>query len=273
MGNQIFPTKNEMGDNKIDNRLIVLTDTVKEKQGYAEVEKKDNENIDKIQKITLQLPNILEVLRKLKCTGTIMKEDPNNFWVIKMNDEWQNKQEELVEIMQMDLKVNDSVAYNDSFDKADELARKWAKKLNIKENSYMKYGFFSPASEIGVHISLGKFEPADKPQCLIEGTVVSFSIGKFATFGTNWKRPTVIPGQREFKLPASGEAVLRHFATQWYKVNVDVHDFDFKFKLPPHISLACYGLMYAPTEEALRWSLRDTGSRENSYEYGKTQLP
>jgi len=115
-----------------------------------------------------------------------------------------------------------------------------------------------------MHISLGKFKPTDKPPCFVEDTVVSFSIEKFSTIPTNWPDPMLIPGQREFKLlDQAGQAILRHFATQWYFVDIVVNDFDFKFKMPPHISLACYGLMYVPEEKV---------KVGKTYEYGKTKL-
>jgi len=247
-------------------RVNIAKLATKQTHVRSKVEKKDNVNRDKLEKITIKLPNVLEELKKLSFTGTIMQEHENNFWVIRMNEDWQNKQEVLVEILAMDLKENKDDAYNDSFNKARDLSKVWANQLSAKENSHMKHGFFSPTSKVGFHISLGHFKTPNEPPppCLVEGTVVSFSIEKFSTSATKRPRPTIVPGQRKFKLPnVAGEANLRHFATQWYQVDIVVNDFNFKFKFPPHISLACYGLMFAPEKAAI--------VAEN-YQYGKIKL-
>jgi len=136
------------GTGVVENRIVATATT---KQNYIDAKrvKKVSRSPDKCQKLTIKLPNVLKELRKLKCTGTIMKEDPNNFWVIRMNEDWQNMQEELVEMIQMDLKENKDDTYNDSFGKACDHAKDWAKKLNVEENSYMKTGFLHQLVRLG----------------------------------------------------------------------------------------------------------------------------
>lgn len=79
--------------------------------------------------------------------------------------------------------------------------------------------------------------------------------------------PILHPGIRTFK---KGHTKLMHCPTLWIFMDVDVKDFDYNFRYPPHVSLACYGLKNVPVEGVakLHESLKAAGCR-GDYEYGK----
>jgi len=211
-------------------------------------------------KYTVDFPRVFDKVNKLKAYGTLLKEEGTNFWFLHLNDSWQNSRAELLELIEKDSDGNEDEAYKASFGEALKLAESWAKELT---NS--KCGFYTPTSLVDLHISLGTFEPESKPKCLVEGNIVNFSIKNCSTVGSNWPVPRILPCQRKFELPGkAGKA--SHFATQWFMIDVVVKDFDFQFHLPPHISIGCYGVMFAAEEMVRELSKTYTGPK---YEYGK----
>jgi len=118
-----------------------------------------------------------------------------------------------------------------------------------------------------MHITLGVFKPDDKPDCIVEGKKVKFSITGFKTMPYMNALPIIYPNQETSQI---GDITLMHCPTRWFFMAVDVKNFDFDFKYPPHVSLACYGLKNVPqiAVSELHESLKAAGARED-YEYGK----
>jgi len=208
----------------------------------------------------VEAPDFISKLRKLNSTGRIVMEEGTNFWYIKLDKNWQNLQDNLRVTLS-----NDSAFQRTEFVKqATDQVSKWAALLGLVAH---QDGWFTPTSKAGVHITLGVFKPDDKPDGIYEGKEVDFTIKNLATVSNTDALPTINPGQQTFQ---KGNNILIHCPTRWYYMVVDVKDFDFDFKHPPHVSLACYGLINVPLKalNELQESLKLNGCKENS-EHGK----
>jgi len=213
-------------------------------------------------KTVIEAPKFLERLSEIKCTGKVTLEEGTNFGMIILNDKWQKVQEELLEL----LRGEEIACREDFISQATSQANEWRNLLGlIKCHS----GFFAPTSLAGLHISLGKINEEDKPDCVVEGKEVRFSINGFTTMPTMWSLPKIYPSQ---KTKVMGDLVLINCPTRWYFANVEVKNFDFPFKYPPHITLGCYGLMNVPRAaiREMNESLKEAGSGCAEYEYGKS---
>lgn len=199
-------------------------------------------------RFVINLPSVCEKLHSLNWTGTITHEKANKFWAIKMDQSWQDIQDELVEI------VKKENVHKDFLENATSKAEGWKELLKSKWLDTLgseAIGFFTPTSNSGMHVTLGKFETETKPDCLVEGKKVSLAYRSCSTIESNGKIPVIYPGQREvYHSNQEDYAPLMHCTTQWYLLDVEVMDFDFPFRWPPHITLAAYGLKYVPIAEA-----------------------
>jgi len=205
-------------------------------------------------------PKLLNKLRKFNCTGRITMEKGTNFWMIILDKNWQDRQDTL----QIEFSNEPGFLKTEFIDWGCDQGKKWADLMGLKGYSP---GWFTPTSIAGMHISLGVFKPEDKPESLVEGKEVNFSITSFTTLPNVRSLPIFHPGIRTFK---KGDITLMHCPTLWIFMDVDVMDFDFNFKYPPHVSLACYGLKFVPLKAVteLHESLKAAGCR-GEYEYGK----
>lgn len=210
----------------------------------------------------IELPKVREKLRDVIWTGKIIQEEGTDFWGIELNDGWQNIREDLVKLVKdEDLDTDDlETATNKAEEWKKELKSEWLEKLGSEA-----IDFFAPTGGFGLHISLGKILPEQMPECVVKGKAISFKYKSFSTVATNWKHPKIIPGQLKISHPKGDNYnPLLHCPTQWYLLEVEVEDFDFAFKLSPHVSIACYGLMYVPKADIER-----TYKGHSDYEYGK----
>jgi len=223
--------------------------------------KKAKESVPDQTKTVIEVPNLLEKLRKLKCTGTITLERGSNFWMIILDDNWQDQklQDELLNAISYDKACRD-----DFITQADRKAKKWASLLGLRTESK---GFFSPTNTAGLHISLGVIKPDEKPDCVVEGQKVNFSIISFTTMPITRALPPIYPAQRT---TSKGNITLMSCPTRYYWIDVNVEDFDFQFTYPPHVTLACYGLLKVPKAavQEMHDSLEAAGYG-SKYQYGK----
>jgi len=213
-------------------------------------------------KTVIEAPKLLERLSDINCTGKVTLEEGTNFGMVILNDKWQEVQEELLELLR-----GEAVACRDDFIyQATSQANVWRNLLGLGK---CQSGFFAPISLAGLHISLGKINDEEKPDCVVEGKEVRFSINGFATMSTMWPLPKIYPSHRT---KVMGDLVLINCPTRWYFANVEVKNFDFPFKYPPHITLGCYGLMNVPLAaiREMNESLKEAGSGCTEYEYGKS---
>jgi len=209
-------------------------------------------------KIPLEVPKLREALGKLKCSGKIVCEEGTNFWHIKLDDTWQQNRGVLLE----HLKNENEAKKKDFIDQADGMALKWGKLLGLQDPSR---GFFTPPGLAPLKISMGSIKPEEKLDHIIEGKEVSFTIQGVTTMASNWSLPVIFPTQLR------DDSLVMNCPTRWYFVSVEMNDFVFKFKYPPHISLGCYGLKNVPKEAVSEMNriLKEAGSKEVVYEYGK----
>jgi len=227
--------------------LEELVSASKKKQGFC--------------KTVIEAPKLLERLSDIQCTGKVTLEEGTNFGMILLNDKWQEVQEELLELLR-----REEVACREDFiNQATSQANEWRNLLGLIK---CQSGFFTPVSLAGLHISLGKINE-EKPDCVVEGKEVRFSISGFTTMPTLSALPKIYPSQ---KTKVVEDLVLINCPTRWYFANVEVKDFDFPFKYPPHITLGCYGLMNVPRAaiREMNESLKEAGSGCAEYEYGKS---
>jgi len=213
-------------------------------------------------KTVIEVPKLLERLNEIKCTGNVTIEEGSNFGMIILNDKWQEVQEELLELLR-----SEEVACGEEFiSQARSQANQWGYLLGLTKD---QNGFFTPISLAGLHISLGKINVEEKPDCVVEGREVKFSIKGFTTMPTMWALPKIYPAQRT---KVMDNTVLMNCPTRWYFANVEVQNFNFPFKYPPHVTVGCFGLMNVP-QAAIREmnkSLKEAGSGCAEYEYGKS---
>lgn len=211
-------------------------------------------------KIIIKVPKLSEELGLLKCSGTIVCEEKTGFWCIVLDDTWQQKRSVLLER----LKNEEDALRKEFIQQADDKATLWANLLGLRESPR---GFFTPPGLAPLKISMGRIEPEEKPDHVTEGKKVSFTIKGVTTMSCNWSLPVIYPTQiRDNKS-------TMNCPTRWYFVNVEMNDFFFKFKYPPHISVGCYGLMNVPKEAVseMQSILKEASSQEFVYEYGKVK--
>jgi len=211
----------------------------------------------------IKLPKLCEKLRDANVVwnGTIIQEKGTDFWAIKLHESWQNISNELVEIIKNEDVHKDVIerAANKAMMWKDLFASQWLESLGSEA-----IDFFEPQNILGLHISLGKLLPEVKPECIVEGKKINFSHRSYSTIETSWHHPLLIPGQRQVNHHKQQDAApLMHCPTQWYFLDVNFTDFNFEFKFPPHISLACYGLKYVREEDVKR-----INDPKLKYEYG-----
>jgi len=221
-----------------------------------------SERKQEFSKTVMEVPKLLERLSEIKCIGKVTIEEGSNFGMIILDDAWQEVQEELIEL----LRVEEVACREEFIRQARSQANEWGYLLGLTKD---QNGFFTPISLAGLHISLGKINEKEKPDCVVDGREVKFSITGFTTMPTMWALPKIYPAQ---KTKVMDKTVLMNCPTRWYFANVEVQNFDFPFKYPPHITLGCFGLINVP-QAAIREmnkSLKETGSGCAEYEYGKS---
>jgi len=213
-------------------------------------------------KTIIEAPNLLNRLSELECSGKIVLEEGTNFGMVVLGEKWQELQEELLEVLS-----REKEAYRPEFiSQASGKASEWGNLLGLAKN---QTGFFCPVSAAGLHISLGKINEENKPDCVVEGGEVRFLIKGCTTMPSLFSLPKIYPCQRTTVV---GDTALMNFPTRWYFLSIEVEDFNFPFKYPPHITLGCYGLMNVPqaaVKEMYR-SLEKAGAGSSNYEYGKS---
>jgi len=213
-------------------------------------------------KTVIEVPMLLDRLKELECSGKIILEAGSNFGMVVLDEKWQELQEDLMEVLS-----REKAAYREDFiSQASRKANEWGKLLGLAQN---QIGFFTPTSSAGLHISLGKIDEEEKPECVVEDKEVRFLIKGFTTMPSMFALPKIYPSQRTTVV---GDITLMNCPTRWYFINVEVEDFDFPFKYPPHITLGCYGLMNVPQAavKEMHKSLAEVGSGCADYEYGKS---
>lgn len=205
----------------------------------------------------IEIPDLLKRLEGLTCTGKIKLVNPkNDFWAIELGEDWQKfirQGGDAVEHIARACKDDDNIKLSA------EWALKWSKLMGIQQP---KIGFFSPTS-ILAHVSLGNNAPA-KHACVVEGKVVKFRVTQLTTMPFTQSLPMNYPGNHRI---VDGK---RDYASQWYFANVEFIDFPYPFFYPPHITIACHGLMGCP--EAAVKALQDAKKRvlpdTAAYTYG-----
>lgn len=208
------------------------------------------------------MPKLLERVREIKCTGKVTIEEGSDFGMIILNDEWQKLQEELLEVLR-----SEKAACREEFiSQASAKANDWGNLIGLVQKHS---GFFTPTNSVGLHISLGKINKEEKPDCVVEGKEVCFSIQGFSTMPVMWALPQIVPSQ---KTTTVGDITLMNCPTRWYFITVEMKNFDFLFKYPPHVTVGCYGLMSVPevAVKEMHKSLQESGYGSGEYEYGKT---
>lgn len=206
-------------------------------------------------KKVVEAPGFLSRLRKFNCIGRITREEGSNSWTIKLDKHWQDYQDSL----RKDLSKEPAFQKTDLINPCVDQAKKWAALLGLEGHPH---GWFTPTSKAGMHITLGVFEPEDRPVCISEGKTVKFSITNFSTMLDVRPLPMLNPGQLTFN---KDDLVLIHCPTRWFYMEVDFQDFNFNFECSPHVSLACYGLKDVPLEAVsdLHASLKSASGRHD----------
>jgi len=214
-------------------------------------------------KTVVEAPKFLERLRNLNCTGTVTLENGTNFWSIVLDESWQRLH--LRGDFLWEIRAEKAFNRDDFINQAESQAKEWGKLLGLRR---ITHDFFIPTSEAGMHISMGLIKPEEKPDFVVDGKKVSFTIKGFTTMPYMRALPIIFPAQRTTEING---IICMNFPTRWYFLDVVVQDFEFNFKYQPHVSLACYGLKKVPRKAVaeMHETLKAIGARDGDYEYGK----
>jgi len=249
----------EQENKTIDDQVLDLRYKIATTEKLVEANKRS----PNLTKTVVEAPKFLERLRNLNCTGTVTSESGTNFWSIVLDDIWQRQH--LRGDFVKEIRTEKAFNRDDFINQAESQAQEWGKLLGL---SSVAPDFFIPTSEAGMHISLGLIKPEEKPDFVVDGKRVSFTIKGFTTMPYMRALPIIYPAQRTTEIDG---IICMDFPTRWYFLDVDVQDFEFNFKYQPHVSLACYGLRKVPRKAVaeMHETLKAIGARDGDYVYGK----